>query len=1010
MAIITVAADSTETIGGGAGDDRYVFNPALIEANAKYTITDTLGSNTIQLDGDLAIASSQVTANAMLLTLTNGAVITILGADSFTFQTGGDGTTGVGGTLQTFSEFVTTGLGIAAVPAAGAPAATGGAVTVQETGGTTGGGTTPPVDPTDPLAAYNAAAATAAASLAAAQTAQAAADAAEAAVTDLASAQAYLTAANAAKTAADKAVTDAAAATTAAAAAQTAAGATADPADDAPAAAAVAAAQTAAAAATAAQTTAAAEVVTATAAVGANTPASNANFTDAVGEVVTGGPGNDTFNGVYVTGTKADSTINVGDTLDGLGGSDTLNIITTGGTTATGFPAGFSTKNVENVFINNEAMTAVDANTFSGLQQLWFVNNNANVTASNLKETQTLGVKGDTGATKVTGDFGSSKTVNVALDKAKGAVELASSDASKAGTVNISGSSLETAGAAQTVTVTGKVGSDAMANASTVNVTGADKLKVDTSAATNAETLNVKGSGNVEFTAIGGSTKTVDASTNTGGTSMTGVADTQTVKGGSGVDLFSIGGGPLKSEGTIMLAGGNDMVDINGNAIDKGAKIDLGADNDSIVNTGAAAIIDKGATVDGGAGSDTLGLSLVGAANVGAFSNFEIFDVVGLNIAAPAPGFDLDILAAKNTVTEIVGSGALAGATTLLNVGAGVGFRATKDMGATALTLDQKTPGAITVTLDADTTKATTTTPAPIPPAIEPGDDATTTVILEDATSAKAVFTSNIFDAETTTVKNDQTINLTTKAATTLEVNSTGTNVSNALVVKDQGDSNGATTAGGNSLLTKITVTGDAALDATGLTFGVAAGVTAGPNAPTVNKLMTIDASAQTGGLTVDLGDLANGGTLSIGSGSDVVKILSTDSNITAATIEKVSGFEKAASTSIADVKVADLIDSNQTLTVGVEDVAGTLLDVSKGVVTFTGAGPSSLDQAVTQVAAAVTTANSAVLFEYIGNSYVFVENDGGAGGTDNVVQLVGVTGVTEIGISTSSAGDLYIV
>lgn len=116
MAIFTITGDTGAEIGGAATDDRYVFHPALIQPNQHVTITDAEGANTIQLIQGLEIASSSVTANAMQLTLNNGAVITILGADDFSFQTGGDGVSGAGGTVQSFSDFVTTVLGLETIP------------------------------------------------------------------------------------------------------------------------------------------------------------------------------------------------------------------------------------------------------------------------------------------------------------------------------------------------------------------------------------------------------------------------------------------------------------------------------------------------------------------------------------------------------------------------------------------------------------------------------------------------------------------------------------------------------------------------------------------------------------------------------------------------------------------------------------------------------------------------------------------------------------------------------
>tara|TARA_R110002020_G_scaffold367683_3_gene579573 strand:+ start:33606 stop:36299 length:2694 start_codon:yes stop_codon:yes gene_type:complete len=696
------------------------------------------------------------------------------------------------------------------------------------------------------------------------------------------------------------------------------------------------------------------------------TPTEGPSFslTNVIGESVAGTSANDTFNGVFATGATTDSTVNIGDTVDGRGGNDTLNILGTGAGTA--LPAGFATKSVEKIFLNNGgAIATVDATKFVDAEQIWIVDNKTSVAVNGLTSTQTVGVKGDTGATTVTGNFGAGTVANLALDGAKGTAALTSTDATVKGTTNISGSSLVTAGAAQTVTVNGS----AVVNSSALNVTAAAMLKLDITAGANVTTTKVMGTGNADLGTLGAATKTLDASGNTGGVTATGVALTQEVTGGAGKDAFTAGGA-LNDKGFINTGAGDDMVNLGANAVNKGASINLGDGNDSIIGTGA---ISKDAPVDGGAGTDTLALTLVGAVNVGTFSNFEVFDVNALN-----GNLDLDILASKNTVTEIIGSGPLGGNSTLTNVGAGVNFRATKDMNtAAALTLDQKTAGAITVTLDVDTTK----TGAPA------GNDAEVKVILEDATAATVKFDSSSFDAQVAGgLRNTQQIDLQTKAATTITVESGGANADNVLILKD------SSVKAGDSLLTKVVVTGSQALDATGLTIDNA------------NKLAEVDASAHTGGLTIDLADILNGGTVKIGSGTDIIKTVD-NGGATTGNIESVVGFEKAASTKADDTKVADLIDHANALTVGIEDVAGAALDISKGVVTFLGTGPTTLDQAITQVDAAVTALDSAVLFQYIGNSYVFI-NDDVAG--DTVVQLTGITGVTEIGVNAGS--DLFIV
>ena len=135
------------SVGAGAGNDRYVLDASTLNADQQIRITDAQGSNTLQLVGGLEIVSSQVTGTAVQLVLNNGAKVTVLGANTFNFQTGGNGLNGNGGLVQNFADFVTLSLGLAEVPTDNTPVE-GGTVTVQEAGGT---GPTEPTDPTEPV-------------------------------------------------------------------------------------------------------------------------------------------------------------------------------------------------------------------------------------------------------------------------------------------------------------------------------------------------------------------------------------------------------------------------------------------------------------------------------------------------------------------------------------------------------------------------------------------------------------------------------------------------------------------------------------------------------------------------------------------------------------------------------------------------------------------------------------------------------------------------------------------
>ena len=117
---IIVPSNNGDTYRGLAGDDTYIISNG-IAADAAITIVDTSGSNTIQLVDGLGIASSKFAADAVQLTLTNGAVVTINGASNFTYDLGGNATSGVTGSSNTLSAFAAT-MGVATLPTSGSTA------------------------------------------------------------------------------------------------------------------------------------------------------------------------------------------------------------------------------------------------------------------------------------------------------------------------------------------------------------------------------------------------------------------------------------------------------------------------------------------------------------------------------------------------------------------------------------------------------------------------------------------------------------------------------------------------------------------------------------------------------------------------------------------------------------------------------------------------------------------------------------------------------------------------
>lgn len=128
-------------IDAGAGDDIYILSGLLLEADQTLTISDTKGDNSLQLIDGLEIANSQVTSDAFLLTLFNGAEITLLGASAFSYSVGGNLLNGTPGLSQDYADFVTDTLGLDSVPVPdGSTVANGGSVSITAGGAVPGTG------------------------------------------------------------------------------------------------------------------------------------------------------------------------------------------------------------------------------------------------------------------------------------------------------------------------------------------------------------------------------------------------------------------------------------------------------------------------------------------------------------------------------------------------------------------------------------------------------------------------------------------------------------------------------------------------------------------------------------------------------------------------------------------------------------------------------------------------------------------------------------------------------
>lgn len=655
-----------------------------------------------------------------------------------------------------------------------------------------------------------------------------------------------------------------------------------------------------------------------------------------------------------------------------------------------------SVKNVEivNVFNIDGPAALADASKFEGVTQLW--QNNTVAAVTNLAATTTAGFKtAQAAALSVTGTA-TAATANIALSGAADA-DLTNGNAV---TLNVAGAAVNAVNVPGTIAAgTNTPATKALTIAVT---TGKNEKTITVNTAIDATvtvTENVNNTGTTVVTAV-------DFAASTGGVTFVGDADTKRITSGAGKDVITVATTTVKDNvataadetitANVTSGAGNDSVTVN--VIGDGkTNVTTGAGDDTvaIIGRGTSVLnvdLGEGAdtftsgtpiaatdSIDAGAGSDTLLLSLVGSANVAAFKNFDVYDVKGMTAS-----LDLDILNAGNTVTEIIGSAALGGAVALQKA---TNFRATGDMGvANALTLTQKTADALTVTLDADEVATG-----------HAGDDvANVSVAAVAATAVSAVFDTAYLakagdvSGETAATDNVSTIALATQAATSLSVVSGGAFSKNVLNVSEAG----ADTA---DKLAAVTVTGTQAL-----TLAVTG----------ASKLASVDASAATGGLTASLADLKDGGNITLGAGTD--KITATNTSTTGAA-ESITGFAKTAAVAVSSVAgdavakaaviaAADVVVLAGATVANATAVAGGEVLTTKGILSFTGSGPATLDAAISIANLAAETAGEALAFEYLGNTYVFVQN-----ATDTVVKLAGITGVTNF-VESTTADNFFIV
>ena len=365
-----------------------------------------------------------------------------------------------------------------------------------------------------------------------------------------------------------------------------------------------------------------------------------------------GDGGNNTFNGYVNTtaATAATSTLTAADAITGGAGVDTLAIVVDGA--LAGSLPNATITGVENFSIRDVAGAASVYN-FANVEGEAKVTSNVSINAGgvtfqNLGTNTVVAVQGNNSSTVANVGFSmatATDAVNLVLN---GGLKGASNVTNVANTAAANGvattATISSTGAANTVgniqltTAAGNTITALTVDAAT-DLTAA--LVVGDYASTAA--LTVTGAGKVNL-GNGFDGATINASTNTGGLTISTTA---------GVTSSVIG------------SAGNDVVTVVG-ALTATGSMNLGAGDDKLL-AGAAASVLATNTIDGGAGFDTVAASLINATNAAKFVNFEALDL--------SSNATLDVaLVTGSTITGLTLSGGAGVVTSLTNVNAGVGL------------------------------------------------------------------------------------------------------------------------------------------------------------------------------------------------------------------------------------------------------------------------------------------------------------------------------------------------
>lgn len=671
-------------------------------------------------------------------------------------------------------------------------------------------------------------------------------------------------------------------------------------------------------------------------------------------DTVTGTAGNDTIFGT-------DTTFTTGDQINGGAGTDTLSLIFTGANSAIA-----TSSAVEVVRIQDRAAgNSISLANFTGVTTLEFVSS-LNDNSGN--------------ATTFTNVNASAATINLRdLGTANGKHAVTYADTSLSGTADAVSIGLNNVTAAQTLTVqtaSTASGIETLNIAATgSNSTAAVTLVSALQTGVTRQTVNVTGDKNASLVLSTGQL-TVNASTYTGNLTLDVSASANyTVTGGSGNDRF-------------VFAGNFDAND----RVAGGAGTDTLATSTATVNTAFANIIDG--TTNGVANN----------------SGIEVLDYTG------TAAYTLDAsLIQMSTLTTYRTSGVIAGtaAPTAADPGTAatvVGWAVTGQSNAqTFVVAANITGGAGGAASSGNNNGGAATAAATFAPNVDNGSNVLN-LTLNGVTLAGGAGG----NAQGSGTGGAGGAAISATAFETINIVSSGT-ATNTLTGGAGGTGGTAGAAGAGLAVSSnavINISGDRAINL---------GTIGSSNNP-----VTVNASSLTGALTVTTGtgsDTITGGSgvnsVTLSGGVDAV-ILSASSaradsvissaftGTTSTQFIQITGFTNAATTGdrldVAGTAVV-LADISSGQTSGVTNLT---FGVTNGVLSFGGSAAASATLANKVTAAFSANAinnnnNRVVAFEHNGSTYIASSQDTTQGfnaGTDGLIQLVGVTGVTALSLT----------